>query len=205
MGVRLHLLLLVPVVATTAGCEREPSRGSRPLALAASERLPDRFAFGRDATPEEIALVDVDVMADGHGLPPGRGNSGQGAEVYATSCAGCHGAQGEGTGAGSALVGRNAGDVFDFAVSLEKERAKTIGNYWPYAPTLFDYIRRAMPMDRPGSLTDDEVYAVTAYLLHRNEVIAEDAVMDARTLPQVRMPARARFVPDDREQSTRVR
>ncbi|CAN5425860.1 hypothetical protein BH24GEM3_BH24GEM3_19870 [soil metagenome] len=82
---------------------------------------------------------------------------------------------------------------------------RTIGNYWPYATSVFDYIRRAMPFDRPGSLTDEEVYALTAYLLHLNEIIPADAVMNAQTLPQVRMPARGRFVLDDREGSTRVR
>lgn len=205
------------VVLAAAACEGRPSaeselpplpdgaRGFVPASLASSERLPERLGFGRAASPEEIARVDIDIMPDGRGLPPGRGTSAGGATVYAAKCAGCHGPQGEGSPAGAALVGRNPSDAFDFSVSGEKERSKTIGNYWPHATTLFDYIRRAMPLDRPGSLTDEEVYALTAYLLHSNEIIAKDAVMDASTLPQVRMPARDRFRPDDRESSTRVR
>ena len=104
----------------------------------------------------------------------------------------------------AALVGPTPNDAFDFAATREKERAKTIGNYWPYATTVFDYVRRAMPFHRPGSLTDGEVYAVTAYLLERNQIVAADAVMDATTVPRVRMPARNRFVRDDRERSNRV-
>src|SRR5690606_26857041 len=135
-------------------------------------------------------------MPDGRGLPPGRGTPVQGAEVYTARCAICHGAQGEGTPLGMALVGRNPGDSFRFESPDGADRPKTIGNYWPYATTLFDYIRRAMPFDRPGSLSDEEVYAVSAYLLYRNEIIDREAVLDAGTLPRVRMPARDRFVPD---------
>ena len=101
------------------------------------------------------------------------------------------------------LVGRVPGDAFDFGDGMRAER--TIGSYWPWATTVFDYVRRAMPWDRPGSLSDDEVYAITAWLLYRNDIIAADAVLDATSLPQVEMPSRDRFVADDRLESHRVR
>lgn len=163
-----------------------------------AEALPERFGYGRAVTAVEIAALDIDVSPDGTGLPPGRGTVAEGRTIYAAHCAACHGADGEGVqGVGNRLVGREPIDSTGWN--------RTIGNYWPYAPTVFDYVRRAMPFDRPGSLTDEEVYALTAYLLHLNEVVPADAVMDASTLPQVRMPARDRFVRDDRETSTRAR
>lgn len=202
--------LLLWLALLTVACEgrspaAEAAAGADAPALAASERLPERWGFGRAATPAEIARLDIDVMPDGRGLPPGHGSPAEGAEVYRARCAVCHGADGEGTPAGVALVGRTPGDVFDFGTAAGADRTRTIGNYWPHATTLFDYIRRAMPFDRPGSLSDDEVYAVSAYLLHRNEIVPADAVLDASTLFRVRMPARDRFVPDDREATNRVR
>jgi mono/diheme cytochrome c family protein len=201
MGVRAALLVLL--AASAAACEAEPSASSSfaPPTPAASERLPERFGIGRAATAAEVARLDVDVMPDGRGLPAGSGTVEQGAAVYAAKCAACHGVEGEGTPAGVALVGR--GDPFADAPAGEVVRA--VGNYWSHATTLFDYVRRAMPMDRPGSLSDAEVYALTAYLLNRNGIVPPDAVMDAGALPRVRMPARERFVPDDREGSTQVR
>lgn len=206
-------VLVVLIAVLSAACEGQRSGQQEPDAiayatapvLASSEGLPERYGFGRTAAAEEIARIDIDVMPDGRGLPPGRGTSAEGAVIYASKCALCHGAEGEGTPAGSALIGRNPRDAFDFAASIEAERSKRIGNYWPYATTLFDYVRRAMPFDRPGSLSDAEVYAVTAYLLHRNGIIDQEDVIDAATLPRVQMPARDRFVSDDRELSTRVR
>lgn len=153
------------------------------------------FGFGRPATDEDIAAWDIDVMADGTGLPPGNGTVTHGAEIYAVKCSACHGPDGEG-GAEIGLVGRQPNDAFPFAE--DQTAPRRIGSYWPYAPTLFDYIRRSMPFDRPGSMTDDEVYSVTAFLLYQNDLISEDAVMNAETLPAVDMPARDRFVPDDR-------
>ena len=161
---------------------------------------PARWAVGRPAIDAEIAVADVDVNPRGVGLPAGRGTHAEGARVYAQRCAACHGARGEGTGSGATavprLVGREPREGFPFG--QDPRHAKTIGNYWPYATTVFDYVRRAMPLGAAGTLTPDELYAVTAFLLAENEVIARDAVMDARSLPLVRMPARDRFVPDDR-------
>jgi cytochrome c len=102
-------------------------------------------------------------------------------------------------------VGRNPGDAFDFWEAMGLEGTKTIGNYWPFATTLFDYIRRAMPFDRPGTLADEAVYGITAWLLWKNEIISRNARMDASSLPAVVMPSRDRFVPDDRMGSTSVR
>ena len=157
--------------------------------------FPDTFGFGRSASPHEIAAVDIDVLPDGTGLPLGSGRVAAGEVIYAAKCAACHGAEGEGSTA-NALVGRQPDDAFPFAE--DQEAPRVIGSYWPYATTIFDYVRRSMPYDRPGSLTDDEVYSLTAFLLFKNEIITEDAVMSAETLPKVRMPARDRYVPDDR-------
>jgi cytochrome c len=193
-------------VVSLYGCAASGAGGR----AGATDSLPTHFGLGRAATAAELARIDIDVRADGRGLPAGSGTSADGAKVYAARCVACHGPNGEGVRQGSLqlgpkLIGRNAGDAFDFNESTRKEGTKTIGNYWPYATTLFDYVRRAMPQDRPGSLTNDEVYAVTAYLLERNEIIPASATMDARSLPLVEMPSRDRFARDDRESSNVVR
>jgi cytochrome c len=171
---------------------------------------PEHFGIGRAATNAELARIDDDVRPDGRGLPPGSGTPAVGAKLYAAKCVACHGKNGEGMRSGTvqlgpALIGRKPGDAFDFNKSTRLEGTKTIGNYWPYATTVFDYVRRAMPYDRPGSLTDNEVYALTAYLLHRNQIIDSATVIDASSLPKVHMPSRDKFVRDDREQSQVVR
>lgn len=172
----------------------------------ATANAPSRFGIGRPAAPDEIAAVDIDVTPDGKGLPGGAGSAAAGEAVYASKCAVCHGPAGEGArGLAGPLAGRKANDAFDFALSQDAEATKTVGNYWPYATTIFDYVRRSMPFNRPGSLTNDEVYAVTAWILWKNAIIGRDTVMDARSLPRVTMPARDRFVRDDRETTTRVR
>ncbi|MBI3792178.1 MAG: cytochrome c [Gemmatimonadetes bacterium] len=163
------------------------------------------FELGRAATPAEVAALDLDVNPAGAGLPAGRGSASDGAKVYARACASCHGPNGEGIAPlYPQLVGRDpAGETFDFA--KDPRIARTIGNYWPYATTVFDYIRRAMPQTAPGSLSADDTYAVTAYLLAANKVIGAEAVLDSAALVNVKMPARDRFVRDDRRGGHEVR
>jgi cytochrome c len=161
----------------------------------AAAQAPARYGLGRAATTDEIRARDIDVMPDGRGLPPGRGTVRDGGAVYAAKCASCHGPKGEG-GSAERLVGRNEGDSFAYATNPQLIR--TIGSYWPYATTVFDYTSRAMPFQRPGTLTADETYGLVAYLLFLNGIVPEDATMDAATLPRVVMPARAKFVPDNR-------
>jgi len=154
------------------------------------------LGLGRAPTAEEIAAWDQSVNPTGKNLPPGQGTVADGKLVFAAKCAACHGAAGEGTPPlYPKLVDR---EPADFSFDTDFKITHTIGNYWPYATTLYDYINRAMPLTAPGSLTPEEIYSVTAYLLAANGVIAEDAIMDATTLPKVKMPARDRFVVDDR-------
>jgi cytochrome c len=167
------------------------------LAAAAGAQAPARYGIGRAATPAEIAARDIDVTPDGAGLPAGKGTAAGGAAIYASKCAQCHGKTGT-EGPNDVLVGRAPGDGFPF--SKDPKVPHTIGNYWPYATTVFDYVRRAMPPTAPGSLTDDEVYALTAFLLHENQLIDADAVMDKTSLPKVEMPARKYFMRDTRKQ-----
>jgi len=170
---------------------------ARPAASASAAAIkePASFGFGRPATATEIAAWDVDVRPDGAGLPPGRGTSAEGQTIYAARCAGCHGKTGK-EGPNDVLVGREPREGFPFASDARLPR--TIGNYWPYATTVFDYVRRAMPPDAPRSLQDNDIYSVVAYLLYLNELIPADAVLDQTSLPKVAMPARDRFVPDTR-------
>ncbi len=156
------------------------------------------YGLGHPASDSLIGAMDHDVGPDGAELPPGRGSVAEGAVLYAAQCAVCHGSEGQGmSSALPALVGRDPkGEGFDFG--NDGTLTKTIGNYWPHATTLFDYIKRAMPLTAPGSLNDDQVYALSAYLLAANEVIPDTASLDAASLRAVRMPARDRFVPDDR-------
>lgn len=142
--------------------------------------------LGVVASPEEVAGWDVSIGPDGENLPPGSGTVAQGAEIFAAQCAVCHGANGEGA-TNDRLVGGHDSLTSDNIV-------KTVGSYWPYATTVFDYVRRAMPFTQPGSLSDDEVYALTAYLLEMNNVIDEDAVLNAETLPAIEMPNKDGFV-----------
>ena len=152
----------------------------------------DTFGFGRPATAAEIAALDIDVTPDGAGLPYGSGTAADGAVTWRRACGVCHGDTGEG-GSAAPLVGR------------DPDGPPTVGNYWPYATTLFDYINRAMPRNTPGTLTPDEVYGLVAWILNRNDIVADDAVMNRETLSEVAMPARDRFVPDDRRGGREVR
>ena len=162
---------------------------------AQTPQMPATLGIGRSATPAEISAWDIDVRPDGVGLPPGRGAVTEGETIYAARCASCHGKTGK-EGPNDRLVGREPGDAFPFG--RDPQRPKTIGSYWPYATTVFDYIRRAMPPNAPGSLQSGEIYGLVAYLLFLNDLIPAGAVMDATSLPKVVMPARDRFVPDPR-------
>lgn len=142
--------------------------------------------LGQHASAEDIAKWDIDVSASGKGLPTGSGTAAVGAAVYAKNCAACHGPKGEGK-PNDALVGGQG------KLAGKGPAPKTVGSYWPYSTTLFDYVRRSMPWNAPQSLTNDEVYAVSAYLLHLNGIIGENDVMDAKTLPIVKMPNRDSF------------
>jgi cytochrome c len=166
------------------------------LPARAPAEMPATFGLGRRATEADIRPWDIDVNPTGATLPKGRGTYAAGQALFAAQCASCHGARGEGMHpAYPMLVGA---EPKDFSFADDFTRTKTIGNYWPYATTLYDYVNRAMPLTAPGSLTPDQVYSLVAYLLAENGVIGRDAVMDATTLPAVRMPGRDRFVPDDR-------
>ena len=201
----LGILLLAGVASAACGRGRAADGDARPAAgdvargagVRPAPAPPARYGVGRPATRADVAARDIDVGPDGAGLPPGGGTHAEGAAVWTRQCASCHGARGEGVApAYPRVVGREPREGFPFGQDLR--HVKTVGNYWPHATTLFDYVRRAMPQLAPGTLTDDETYAVVAWLLAENEVIARDARMDARTLPLVRMPARDRFVRDDR-------
>jgi cytochrome c len=172
-----------------AACNSGESAQTAPSLLPAPVP-PERFSFGSPADPSLVAAWDIDVRPDGTGLPPGSGTVQQGQRVFQQRCASCHGATGEG-GAAGRLVGR--AEWTD-----GPPNPKTVGSYWPYATTLYDYTVRAMPQDRPGSLTADETYAVIAYILNLNEIVPADAVMNATTLPAVVMPAKDKFVVDNR-------
>jgi S-disulfanyl-L-cysteine oxidoreductase SoxD len=144
--------------------------------------------FGQPIDSADLAPWDISIGPDGVGLPAGSGTPAQGAQVYADhGCAACHGDKGSG-GPGGQLVGGGPLNAPD------KEPQKLIGNYWPYATTVFDFIRRAMPWQQPKTLSDNEVYAVTAYILELNKIIGEEDVINAETLPKVKMPNRDGFI-----------
>jgi mono/diheme cytochrome c family protein len=183
----LTLVLLSTVLAV--GCRARdtvPTKGSRPK----------QYNLGHTATPQDVASIDIDVNPTGAGLPAGQGTAATGATVYASKCAACHGPHGEGIDKNPKLIGNQPPAGFTFANDVKAP--KTIGNYWPYATTLYDYIHRAMPLNAPGSLTPDEIYSVVAYLLAENGVVPATTVIDAKSLPQVKMPAQPHFVKDNR-------
>ena len=171
-------------------------------ALAAGADSADTYGLGRPVPAEEIVAWDIDVRPDGRGLPEGEGSVQQGAKIFAEKCAFCHGASGV-EGPFDVLVGRIPDDAFPFG--RESGTVKTIGNYWPYATTVFDYINRAMPFNAPGSLEASEVYALVAYILHLNDIVPANAVLSQENLPAITMPARHRFVLDDRRGGLEVR
>ena len=145
---------------------------------------------GRTPTPEEIQAMDIAIGTDGKELPPGSGNAKTGARLFAEKCVACHGEQQEGSAQAPALVG-GKGTLTTLHPKM------TAGSYWPFATTIFDYVRRAMPRYQEGSLKVDDVYSLTAFILYRNEIIKEDDVIDATTLPKVVMPNRNGFIPQN--------
>lgn len=160
------------------------------LMIVGGRAAADGPALGRIAAPEEIQRIDIEVMPDGRGLPAGEGRVSAGAALFAERCASCHGEKGHGGSNGSL-----AGEALHSPQAFAEDRSlkKTVGNYWPYATTVFDYIRRAMPYDRPGSLSDVEIYDVTAYVLYLNGLLDEDQTIDRRSLAAIEMPARRSF------------
>jgi S-disulfanyl-L-cysteine oxidoreductase SoxD len=157
------------------------------LMLAAPAVAADAPAFGQPIAPADLSSWDISIGPDGAGLPPGRGTAAQGEAVFMAKCQACHGEKGAGK-PNDALVGGFG------TIASNGTAVKTVGSYWPYATTLFDYVRRAMPWNATKSLTGDELYAVSAYILHLNGVIGADDVLDAQSLPKVKMPNRDNFI-----------
>lgn len=168
--------ILAAAVLALSACASQPTSTAKPPRL------------GTPVSAAEVTGWDISIPPSGAGLPSGSGTPRQGAVVYEQKCLACHGAKGAGKPADPL-----AGGIGSLA---SKTPLRTVGSYWPYATTLFDYVRRAMPLNNPLSLTDDEVYAVSAYVLFLNGIVGEDATMNARTLLQVKMPNRDGFVSD---------
>lgn len=199
--------LPVGVLVLAVGCAFEPeqptsaeAKSPQEMEVQASYALPAhapaRFGFGSVASEARVALWDIDVRPDGEGLPPGSGTVMEGEAVYEAHCIACHGPTGT-EGPNDRLVGTQPWRQWP--------AGRAVGNYWPYATTLFDYIRKAMPQTTPGVLTADETYGVIAYILSLNGLVSDDATMDTETLPAVVMPARDRFVTDDRTGGPEIR
>lgn len=150
-----------------------------------------KFRLGRTPGEQEVKAIDISVHADGRGLPAGSGTAAAGKDVYTRRCGKCHGNEGQGGEEGAALVGGKG-------TLATPKPLKTVGSFWPHATTLFDYVRRAMPFDRPGTLTDEQVYQVTAHVLFLNGIVGENDAIDAKTLAQVKMPNREGFIKDGR-------
>ena len=167
--------------------------------LAHADGYPSKFNFGEVPTELDIARLAIAIPADGKGLPSGKGDYAKGKQVYEVACAACHGADLKGvaglpdmpSGAALRLVGGRG-------TLTSQKPIVTVESYWPYATTLFDYVRRAMPYMAPGSLSDDDVYAVSAYILAEGKIIDQSTVLDAATLPKIMMPNRDGFIPDPR-------
>src|SRR5258708_2923865 len=160
-------------------------------ASAALAQTPSYSNVGRTPTKEEIQAWDIGVGPDGKGLPAGQGSAKEGAPIYAAKCAACHGATGQGGAIGPRVVGGKA----DTETLTTVRPVRSVGGYWPYATTVWDFINRAMPRGQSGTLTPNEVYALTAFILAKSNIIKEDDVLDAMTLPKVQMPNRNGFVP----------
>jgi cytochrome c len=201
-------LLVAPAaaVALVWGCTSVSGGGktAEGIPLGASgphavQPLPDRPRFGKAISEADLAAWNIDIRTpDGQGLPAGRGSVAEGKRIYEAQCIACHGADAK----GGAVYGTMVGGIGSFKGS---PRVLTPGSMYPYAPILFDYVRRSMPMDRPQTMSANEVYAVSAYLLNLNGLIPADAVMDAQSMPRVQMPNRDGFLIDDRPDTKAVR
>ena len=185
-------LVAAAAAAVTVGCAQMPT------AAPAKQPRPD-VAFGQPISEADIAPWNVDIRTpDGLGLPPGRGSVAQGKKLYDAQCTACHGADAK----GGPVYGTMVGGIGSFTTNT---RVLTPGSMYPYAPILFDYIRRAMPMNKPMTLSPNEVYALSAYLLNLNGLVPADAVMDQSSLPKVQMPNRNGFIVDDRPDTKAIR
>lgn len=168
------------------------------LSISGSVMAQESYRLGTPATAKEIAGWHIDVLPDGDGSPVGSGTVLLGKQVYESKCIACHGADLKGVAPWPALVGGEG------SLSTNKP-IKTVGSYWPYATTLYDYIRRAMPFTEPQSLSNADVYSVTAYVLYMNGILDEDASLNEKSLPEVKMPNRDGFYVDDRPDTKNVR
>lgn len=184
------------LTACSPGEPARPAAVEEPGMAGLPSHAPEHFGFGAPASADRVARWDIDVKPDGEGLPPGSGSVAEGRLLYETYCLQCHGPTGT-EGPNDRLVSAGEWDRWP--------AGRTVGGYWPYATTLFDYTRKAMPQTTPGTLTDDQVYAVVGYVLHLGGIVAADAVMDSASLAAVEMPARDRFVPDDRTGGRTIR
>ncbi len=176
----MHNWCVITICSAAAAIFASPSAGAQTV----------RFGLGHTPTREEVVALDIAIGPNGKELPPGSGDASSGKAVYDRRCVVCHGATAR-EGPQDILVGGRG-------TLTTAKPVKTIGSYWPYATTLWDYLNRAMPFDRPGTLTYDEVYGITAYLLSLNGIIGEHDVMNAETLPRVKMPNQSGFVSDPR-------
>jgi S-disulfanyl-L-cysteine oxidoreductase SoxD len=168
-------------------------------AVARAQGYPARFEFGSPAGEQDIAAIAIAVPADGKGLPSGKGDHAKGKAVYETACAACHGADLMGVaGLPNMPAGAQLRLIGGRGTLTSKDPVLTVESYWPYATTLFDYVRRSMPFTAPGSLSADEIYAVCAYILAEGKVIERSTILDAETLPRVVMPNRDGFIGDPR-------
>ena len=165
---------------------RNISVGTILVCMAFSSLAVESPRLGQPITDAEAKAWDLSIGPNGENLPPGRGSVRQGAEVYLQKCQACHAENGAGTPADKLVGGQGT-------LNGDQPSVKTVGSYWPYATTLFDYIRRAMPLTEPQSLTDNEVYAVSAYILSLNGIVGRNATLDAKSLPKIQMPNRGNF------------
>jgi S-disulfanyl-L-cysteine oxidoreductase SoxD len=194
----LALIFAVGVFVSLGAAQLAAAPKTKPaVQVAPAPVAPKRLGIGRLATPAEIAGWDIDIRPDGHGLPVGKGTVKQGEPLYLERCAACHGEFGESAGRWPILIG-GAGTL------ASHDPVKSIGSYWPYASTVMDYIRRTMPFGNSQSLTNDELYAVTAYVLYLNDVIKDERFeLNERNFTSIKLPNQPNFVDDDREVAER--